>query len=252
MIISHRHRFIFIKTQKTAGTSLEIALSKYLGPEDVLTPTDDEDEELREQLGYAGPRNYRVPWRRYTLRDWRTFPEHRGRMTFFTHATAPFIWHHIPRDVWDGYYKFAFERNPFEQAISLYYWHTRRRDPRPSISEWIAGGGLEIVPVPAIYRLNGAIAVDDVFRYEELGASVERIRERLGLPEPLELPRAKSSERQDRRPYQEVLSAADRAAIESRFAETLATFGYGWSEEAGGEPVSGAASDASSDRGRTA
>jgi hypothetical protein len=31
MIISPAHRFIFIKTRKTAGTSMEIALAKFCG-----------------------------------------------------------------------------------------------------------------------------------------------------------------------------------------------------------------------------
>ncbi len=31
MIISHRHSFVFVKTTKTAGTSVEIALSKHCG-----------------------------------------------------------------------------------------------------------------------------------------------------------------------------------------------------------------------------
>ena len=47
VIISHRHRFIFIKTGKTAGTSVEIALSKFCGPEDVITPISPEDEATR-------------------------------------------------------------------------------------------------------------------------------------------------------------------------------------------------------------
>ena len=38
MIISHTHKFIFIKTVKTAGTSIEGFLSQHCGPEDVLTP----------------------------------------------------------------------------------------------------------------------------------------------------------------------------------------------------------------------
>ncbi|MEL6382956.1 MAG: chondroitin 4-O-sulfotransferase, partial [Cyanobacteria bacterium J06626_18] len=32
MIISHEYKFIFLKTRKTAGTSIEIALSKFCGP----------------------------------------------------------------------------------------------------------------------------------------------------------------------------------------------------------------------------
>ena len=37
MIISHRHRFIFVRTEKTAGSSVEQALAEVCGPEDVIT-----------------------------------------------------------------------------------------------------------------------------------------------------------------------------------------------------------------------
>ncbi len=37
-VISFQHRFVFIKTQKTAGTSIEIDLARHLGPEAVVTP----------------------------------------------------------------------------------------------------------------------------------------------------------------------------------------------------------------------
>jgi hypothetical protein len=57
MIVSHEHKFIFLKTKKTAGTSIELALNALCGPDDVITPLTTIDEALRE--GKRGARNWR-------------------------------------------------------------------------------------------------------------------------------------------------------------------------------------------------
>ena len=49
MIISHKHKFIFIKTFKVSGTSMEIALSRHIGGKDILTPLNLERERERER-----------------------------------------------------------------------------------------------------------------------------------------------------------------------------------------------------------
>ena len=58
MIISHKHKFIFIKTFKVSGTSMEIALSRYIGNEDILTPLNLEDEIKRYKKTGVLPQNY--------------------------------------------------------------------------------------------------------------------------------------------------------------------------------------------------
>ena len=58
MILSHKYKYIFIKSFKTASTSLEIALSKYCGKEDVITPIINEDEKIRKINGFNGPQNF--------------------------------------------------------------------------------------------------------------------------------------------------------------------------------------------------
>ena len=41
------NRFIFLKTVKTASSSIEIALSSLCGPDDVITPTREDLDEQR-------------------------------------------------------------------------------------------------------------------------------------------------------------------------------------------------------------
>ena len=43
MIVSHKNRFIFLKTRKTAGTSIEISLRPYCGPDDIITRITEDD-----------------------------------------------------------------------------------------------------------------------------------------------------------------------------------------------------------------
>ena len=68
MIVSHKNRFIFLKTRKTAGSSIEIALSKHCGPEDIITKIAPSEEELRLGLGYRGRQNTQIPLNMY--RKW--------------------------------------------------------------------------------------------------------------------------------------------------------------------------------------
>src|SRR5689334_7330747 len=58
MIVSHTHKFIFLKTKKTAGTSIELALSELCGPADVITPLTEIDEAQR--AGKRGAQNWRL------------------------------------------------------------------------------------------------------------------------------------------------------------------------------------------------
>ena len=37
MIISHKHKFIFFKTRKTAGSSIQVTLAKHCGEDDIIT-----------------------------------------------------------------------------------------------------------------------------------------------------------------------------------------------------------------------
>ena len=57
-IVNHQYKFIFIKTQKTAGTSMEISLSKFCNSKDIVCLIKRSDEMLRKKLKFQGPTNY--------------------------------------------------------------------------------------------------------------------------------------------------------------------------------------------------
>jgi hypothetical protein len=226
VILSHRYQFIFLNTRKTANTSIEIALARCCGPEDVVTPLLAEDQEMLRREGHPGSQHVRVPWREYRGRDWARLLFRGRRTKYYTHMDALAVQRRVSREVWERYYKFCFERNPWDKAISLYYWRTRDQQPRPSLSDYLRTVEPESLSNYGIYSIAGEVVVDHVARYEDLTGELERIAARLHLPGRLDLPQTKVTQRQDRRHYRDVLSAADRAIINRVCAREIALLGY--------------------------
>jgi hypothetical protein len=225
MIVSHRHRFIFVRTRKTGGTSVEIALSKFCGPDDVITR--DTDDALRRELGYPGPQNDGgIALRAYTFSEWRRLLTRGERARFKNHTPAARIRALVGEDVWRSYYKFSIERNPWDKAISLYYWRTRDVDPRPSLLDFLNGVGARSLSNAHIYLIDGTPAVDHIVEYARLADELEELRPRLGLAEALALPRAKASHRVERSHYSELIGPAERAVIDAACAREIALLGY--------------------------
>lgn len=227
MIISHAHQYIFVKTEKTAGTSVEIALSKYCGPDDIITPIIPKDEALRVQLGYRGAQNYLIPFSKYEREDWARLFLRGRRLAFFNHCSASFIRKYIGEEIWNSYYKFSIERNPWDKVVSWYYWDDRLV-PKPPISEFIRCGRANQIRGFDLYTINSQLAVDRVCLYERLNEELLEVARNIGLPGPLELPRAKAGHRPDKKSYREVLSEPDRFDIARSFAREIALFGYTW------------------------
>ncbi len=221
MIISHRYRFIFIKTRKTAGTSIEIGLSKFCDGDDVVTELG-EKPEIKEQYGHTGARNFRVPVSHWTARDVVKFPL-RGAPVFHSHSPATFVRDRVPARIWRDYYTIAFERNPFDRIVSQYYWNTREtREPfqtyleharRYRLSNW------------EMYADGDEIIVDHVARFENLNDELEAFARQVGLPRPVELARAKTEYR-PKTHADDMLDAAAKDRIAEVCAREMAAFGY--------------------------
>lgn len=228
MIICHQHQFIFIKTRKTAGTSIELALSRICSEEDVLTPLLPHEESSRN----IGPQNLKLPLRGLSfgfllraLRE-RRFPQ------YYDHLPARRVRAAIGSRLWERYTTFCVVRNPFDLAVSHYYWHTRRQDkgPRPQISfsEYLSNASDNPLSNYPIYtdRL-GRVVVSRVLRFETLADDFGRLWRDLDLPGSPNLPRAKTDTRPDSsRDYRNMYTERDREVVSRICHRELELFGY--------------------------
>jgi len=228
MIISHKYRFIFIKTMKTAGTSVEIALSEFLGDDDICTPLADADENTRRNLGYKGARNYFVPLSGYRMKNWKKLLLKRKRLRYYTHSSASRVRRLVGNDIWNSYFKFCFERNPWDKTISAYYWRISKGGTA-SLTDFIRDGAPDRLAKrggSGLYTINGKIAMDRVCLYENMAEEMGFIAKKLNLPGIPRLPNAKSGTRKDKRHYRDVLTDDDRLCIHTAFATEIKNFGY--------------------------
>lgn len=198
MIASFSHGFIFVKTRKVGGTSLEIVLSSWCSEHDICTPIPAEDEAIR--AGFGGQA--------------RNFQKERRGVAFFNHMPATEIRSAIPK-LWSRGFKFSVDRHPYEKVVSRAWWNIGRRggneeELEAEIETAIAAKTYLNYP---LYCENGRVIVDEVWRYEDMWDRVAALGERLGQTMPGVPPRAKGGHRRDRRPAREVLTDEQRARI---------------------------------------
>ena len=48
-------------------------LSSICGESDIITPLQDDDNIVRQKMGYIGAQNYYVPMKYYGIKDWKRF-----------------------------------------------------------------------------------------------------------------------------------------------------------------------------------
>ncbi len=212
MIVSHEHRFIFLKTLKTAGTSVEIELSRACGPDDIITPLPADDEVLRAERGGRPGQHYDSPPLAERLQE---------------HVRAAKLRRIIGREVWDAYFKFAIERNPWDAVVSLYYW-MRRNEKVDTFERFLTMPNLEQLATRnyQAYHVKGEVAVDRVLRYEQLAEDLAEVWQQLSLPGEPALPRAKAGARPAGSDFHDLYDAESAELVRRIFARQIAELGY--------------------------
>lgn len=159
MIICHEQRILFVKTKKTAGTSFEIALSKFCGESCIVTPITPADEAVRKQLGFRTAQNFNnYSWKLDGLQT---------NAKFYNHMPAPEVKRLIPPRVWNEYKKVTIVRNPYDYAISRYFWEGGERLGL-SFLDYLRRFPAHLRENSTIAPLEGDARLDFYLRYEDL------------------------------------------------------------------------------------
>jgi hypothetical protein len=223
VIISHSHRYIFIKSEKTAGTSVEAALSKHCTDNDMVTPLGD----------YWFNRGERGEWIHSSM----------NAEGFFQHDPAAEVKRKVAPEIWNDYFKFSIARNPWDRVVSNFSWEARNKVALRPTRRWHHRLGIpfdefretkklfhkfvtgEWTTNDRFYLLDGVLCVDFVIRYERLAADLEEVCKRVGLPS-VALPHLKSGLRQAGHGYREYYDETSKAIVSERHQNDIRLFGY--------------------------
>lgn len=205
MILSHRHRFIFFAVPKTGTHSVRRALRAHLGAED------------QEQVG---------------LFERKALPYPELAAIRHGHISAREAQPVLGPDVFGGYFKFAFVRNPFDRFVSYCAFISRdsgefHAAPGAFMRRILREASPQQAPLfraqhEFLVDAEGRLAMDQIGRTEEMQDAYAAICRRLELPA-IALDRVNSSTHRDFREYYDA-ELVER--VSDVYRRDLDLFGY--------------------------
>ena len=205
MIISHRHRFIFIAVPKVATRALRQALTMQLDSMD---------------------------WQQQNLFAERRLPIGDLAGKAHGHLSVREIRPHLPEELWRGYVKCAFVRDPFERFVDICLFLDGARElptaeaaarmKKALATDRFRQRPLVLPQSDFLTDTAGRLAVDFIGRYETLQSSYDELCRLIGI-ENAGLERRRQPEQRDwRRYYDEELLGL----VAEFYRADLENFGY--------------------------
>lgn len=193
MIISHKHSFVFIKTRKVAGTSIEKALLPCLNIGDVYI------------------HHLNQPIRKCV-----------------SHSKWTDVRRHWPV-VWDKYYSFTVERNPWDKVVSFYWWEKaiekHKGNEFPPFGIWFDNKPRGALRDWTWYANSLAPKVNRVLLYDHIQDEFDSVCIKLALPI-VKLPQKHAHIRLLQDHYSLYYTDRRRDLIDQQFAKEISTFGF--------------------------
>jgi hypothetical protein len=223
MLVSHRHKFIYTKTVKTAGTSVESYFERFCMPAGAWSQSHLRDEHVSE-AGIVGVRAAIPP----------------AGCRYWNHMPAKLIRERVG-EVWNQYFKFCVVRNPYDKVTSAFYYFQRLEkrpftsiaDEQARLERWLLSSA-HVLPIDRDkYLIDEKFCLDSVLRYETLTADLETLCGKLGLPyDPSWLPRFKTGTRPPHGITRDLYTAKSKEIVAAAFSFELEYFGYSFPGDA--------------------
>lgn len=207
-IISFRHNFIFIKTRKTASTSLEVHFAQDCTDRDIITPIYPENPIHK-------PRNY---------------VGQNGLPLFYNHMRAIQIRQNFP-NAFEHSYKFAVERHPVDKCLShfamLLNSPFHREEGNPATWDEYLERGRYPIDTDLYTDEKGKLIIDKIYKYEEITEALAEIAVKTGIQHRALNVSEKSGFRYNVPALSEVMNrSCDCDVIWNAFASTLSFVDY--------------------------
>ena len=154
MIISHKYKFIFIKTRKTAGSSIEKFLLENLKGTSYI-------------FGGMPPENMPPV----------------GIEGGHEHVGWKFIKDKFPKE-WKTYYKFTIERNSWDKVVSLFYYikSVKPKKVKHGFEAFVKSNSkLCFKDDWSLYTDNDKIIVDDIIMHDSINSGMYTVCKKIGL-----------------------------------------------------------------------
>jgi len=241
MIISHSKKFIFLHGRKTAGSSIGISLMRYLSSGDIargyvtggleagIFPPD-----WNKSIYYFQPQDFiKKSPRVYAYR--RFLIEQYGVSS--THMSAKEVRNYLGENRWSEYFKFTFERNPFDRIVSFYHWRTYGKSSAPTFNEFVdafcdgneaflkRNNLCDFSNLP-FYLIDNQIAVDFIGQYDQLSEDLSSVFEKIGIEGDAWMPSNKSGIRPVLATYAAYATDELTDRLSRAFQREMALFGY--------------------------
>lgn len=235
MLVSHRKKFIFMKTVKTAGTSVESYFEKWCMPDGTWEQFHFRDQQIS-SAGIIGARSTNL-----------------ADTIWYNHMSCYNMRRLLGPEIWERYLKFTVVRNPYDKLISGFYMFQKDNcldgDVVDKFRAWLDALGklflenkslVEASDVPHYlkpmelalidrdkYVLENEECIDCYIRYENLIPDMKIVCDKLNVPfEPSIIPNFKNDTRLRHVPIEEYFDLKSQEIVQELYKWEILRFNY--------------------------